>query len=203
MNTLLLFLLLIVVLAGICAWAGVSRYNTIQRLRHNVLALDADINTALGHRRDLIHRGRILTKDYQDHEARMAEIKGPEAQIILPNMGKHSAPPIIANNSADTKADESQSKVQHDLNHVEAYLHEKIERQHLAVRTFRDYIEVFPNNLMRQYAKASEIEFFTFREEKSLYDIDHSVGSGPGQLTMIEVGATGEKKPSAIGPAST
>ncbi|MBK9990659.1 MAG: hypothetical protein IPP19_08010 [Verrucomicrobia bacterium] len=152
----------------------IKRFNRVKVLYNEVDSLDADINTALGHRRDLLLRARIIAKDYQDHELRMKALR-PDANIVIsgqsqPNMAP--ALPIVATSSAGTKADESQNKVQHDINEVEGYLRARIEKQHLAVKEYRNYRDSFPNFLFAKVIGAREVQFFKYKDEESLYRIE-------------------------------
>lgn len=162
-------------LALIALRMTVLRFNRLRELYNEVHALDADINTALGQRRDLLLRARIIAKDYQDHELRMKAIR-PDASIVIqqPTMAAGVPPPlpIMATSNNGTKADESQSKVQQDINYVEGYLRTKIERQHQAVKDYRNYRDRFPNILFAKVIGVGEVEFFRYKEDESFYKVE-------------------------------
>jgi hypothetical protein len=169
-----LFLLAGVGFAGLVLFAGaVRQFNKLKTLYNEVRALDADINTALGHRRDLLLRARVIAKDFQDHELRMKALR-PDSSILIntPQVGAGPPPlPMVATSSPGTKADDSQHKVQLDINAVEAHLRAKIEQQHLAVKAYNNWRDRFPNFLFARLVRARDVEYYRYKDEESLFTV--------------------------------
>jgi hypothetical protein len=170
---------LVIVLPGFAAFCGgvvimtIKRFNKLRLLYNEVTTLDADINTELGHRRDLLLKARMFAKDYQDHELRMKALR-PDANVVIASTATSNVPPILplVSSSGVTKADESQSKLQADINQVEHDLRLQIKAQHQAVKAYRNYRDTFPNNLFARLVKADEVDYYRYREDDSLFKID-------------------------------
>lgn len=163
----------VVVLVTYLITTTIRRFNKITQLYNDIDMLEADINTALGHRRDLLLRARVIAKDFQDHELRMKALR-PDTSVVVntPMAGTVPPPlPMVASSSAGTKADESQHKVQLDLNDVASFLQTKIEKQHIAVKAYRNYCDGFPNVLLAKLAGKRKVEYFKYKEEDSLFNI--------------------------------
>jgi|WetSurMetagenome_2_1015567.scaffolds.fasta_scaffold169522_2 hypothetical protein len=151
----------------------ISTYNKILELYYAVKALDAEVNTALGHRKDMLHHDRVIAKDYQDHEIRIRALR-PDANLIIPNQSnsEKSSNSIIATSNTGTKANESQIKLQDDIVNVYTHLLDKITAQHNAVKEYNIYRQRFPNNLVAQFVKGiGEVTDFKYNEE-NLHKID-------------------------------
>lgn len=161
-----------------CVKHVISIHNRILELYYAVKALDAEVNAALGHRKDMLHHDRIIAKDYQDHEIRIRALR-PDANLIIPNQSNSETSPssIITTNNAGTKANESQIKLQADIVDVYAHLLDKITAQHNAVKEYNVYRNRFPNNLVAQFVKGiGDVEDFMYREE-DLHKIDDPYSS--------------------------